>query len=221
MGEMGEYDLDMNYIAEQCRGGMFPPLSPSRMRQTLQRSRFTNGADVEKVSTMYASFFEDVTCTAEVLNLAPYRATSTWSQEEAIRLSESLPFFAACKILILTGTDAFALCDGSDQDDVGFGFERFSGHPFGDDSIQILAPSFAQMPVLETLSLALCIFGEKGLSSLEVELAAKVSLKRLALPRALRDTSAGESFVRTWTAADKHPNDLVFETNEEWQTSHW
>jgi len=203
--------ITLEGIASKCCSGMLPPLSPSSMHQLLQRSQFTNGADVEKVSSMYKSFFEDVSGAAEFLNFAPYRAMSTWTQEEATRLSEALPLFTACKTLCLSGSDAFRDCGPSHLE---ICFSELQGHRFGDDSIEILAPSFAKMPALETLTLALCTFGEKGLSDLEAVLAAKASLTKLSLPLALHDTLAGKSFVRAWTAADKDPADLAFEAGK-------
>merc|ERR1711924_432707 len=93
----------------------------------------------------------------------------------------------------------------------GPGLQQLGGHPFGDVAINILAPSFAQMPALEILTLAYCTFGEKGLSDLEAALASKTSLRKLSLPLPLKKTSAGEALINAWVAADKNLDDLVFE----------
>merc|ERR1712226_1070963 len=48
---------DFDAAEQRCVAHRLPPLSPAAMLDVLKSSKFTNGADVEKVASLYSRFF--------------------------------------------------------------------------------------------------------------------------------------------------------------------
>lgn len=164
-----------------------PPLCPDAMDSVLRASKFTNGADVEKVANLYRSFFDEVSKSAMKLefrnpDIQGFFGLPGWDKTQASQLATALPFFTACRHL-----------------DV-------AGQSIGDEGVQALSAAVAQMPSLKTLVLV-CQFAEAGLQALEA-IIGTTNLVKLYLPKELQSTPAGESMKNTWQATGKDVSNL-------------
>ena len=81
-----------------CAAARLTPLLPDEVRRRLEHEKkFTASADVDVVDRLYRSFFEGATRFATRLDFSGLQ----WGDEEALRLAEVLPSFAALESLDL------------------------------------------------------------------------------------------------------------------------
>merc|ERR1712032_1159192 len=163
------------------------------MDKVLRASKFTNGADVEKVASLYRRFFDEVSKSVTLLefrnpDIQGFLGLPAWDKEKALELAEALPFFTACQKLDL------------------------AGHPFGDEGAQALLSAIAQMPSLDLVVLVGCKFGDATLPALETFIS-RSNISKLWLS-ALSEAST-ESVRNAWQAAGKESCNL------EWKSVHF
>jgi len=132
-------------IARTTTASMKPPKHPDDMDAMLrnkEETKFTNGSDVDKVSSIYRRFF-DLVCnqTLELNFDAPRIATGnwhselipvSWSLEQVTCFARALPHFRKCKAVHL------------------------GGHVLNKGAVEVLADGLSRMPALEAVSLKKC-----------------------------------------------------------------
>jgi len=166
---------DFPALRKAAMSGRRPPLTPTDMERSLEKLRFTSGADRGKVAKIYEKFFLESTPIVSELGFGNPSEGPGWGDDELEQLSRALPAFTACKLLYLWG------------------------HSISTHGLEILAGVLPHMDRLERLHLAdskqstdRSTYGESDLQLLH-RTAARLNFLRL--PARLRDCGSARDLA--------------------------